>query len=119
MEEAFAFSATGASGCEIAEVDRVSAESPDDVSEVTCEVTGVDALGDISTSLVATNGSSELSDYLITAALVRDVRIGTVNAVIENVPPGESAPGAGLSLVDGPADGVSCAVIYVQRTSSE
>jgi hypothetical protein len=116
----FAFNAGDATSCEIAEVDRLSAQSPDDVNEVTCEVTGVDVIGDISAALTATNGSSELSDYLISATLMRDgVRIGTVDAVIENVQPGQSAPGEGLSIVDGPADGVTCEVVHVERTASE
>ncbi len=120
QEESFAFATEGAASCEIAEVERISAESQDDVSEVTCEVTGVDVIGDISTALNATNGSSELSDYLVTAALVRDgIRIGTVTAVIENVGAGESAPGEGFSTVDGPADGVTCETVDVSRTSSE
>jgi hypothetical protein len=120
VEDTFAFEAEGAAGCEIAEVDRLSAQSPDDVAEVACQVTGVDALGDIATSLTATNGSSELSDYSITASLVREgVRIGTVTALIENVPAGESAPGEGPSIVDGPAEGVICEVVHVERTSSE
>ena len=114
LEESFALSTAGGATCEVAEVERFSAESPDDVAEVTCEVTGVDVLDDISTALTATNSSSELSDYLITAALVRDgTRIGTVTAVIENIDAGESAPGEGFSTVNGPADGVTCEVVYV------
>ena len=120
LQQTAAFNAAGAATCEIAEVDRLSAPSPDDIGEVTCEVTGVDAIGDISTSLTATNGSAELSDYLISAALVRDgVRIGTADAVIENVAAGGSAPGEGFSAADGPADGVVCEVVNVERTSSE
>ena len=120
LEESFALSTAGGTTCEIAEVERFAAESPDDVAEVTCEVTGVDVLDDISTALTATNSSSELSDYLITAALVRDgTRIGTVTAVIENIGAGESAPGEGFSTVSGPADGVTCEVVHVERTSSE
>jgi hypothetical protein len=120
VEDSAAFNAAEASTCEIAEVDRFAAPSPDDVAEITCEVTGVDAIGDISTSLTATNNSSELSDYLISGSLVRDgVRIGTVTAGIENVQPGTSAPGEGFSVVAGPADGVSCEIVAVERTSSE
>jgi hypothetical protein len=119
IEDSTAFNAGGASTCEIAEVDRFAAPSSDDVAEVTCEVTGVDAIGDIATSLTATNNSSELSDYLISGSLIRDgVRIGTVTAGIENVQPGGSAPGEGFSVVDGPADGVACEIVAVERTSS-
>jgi hypothetical protein len=120
VEEHTVFNAEGAASCEIAEVDRISAQSPDDVTEVTCEVTGTDAIGQIATSMTATNNSSELSDYSIDATLVRDgVRIGSVFAFIENVQPGSSAPGDGLSVVNGPADGVTCEVVHVSRTSSE
>jgi hypothetical protein len=120
LEESFAFDTAGGTSCEIAEVERFSAESPDDINEVACEVTGEDFIGDIATRLVATNGSSKLSDYLITATLVRDgVRIGDVSALVENIRPGESAPTDGFSVVDGPAAGVNCEVVYVERLASE
>jgi hypothetical protein len=115
-----AFNAADAASCELAEVDRFAAESPDDFSEVTCEVTGLDVLGDIDTTLTATNGSTGLSDYFISASPMREgVRIGTVDASIENVEAGGSAPGEGLSLTDGPAEGVTCEVVHVERTASE
>lgn len=118
IERQFSFDRAGAS-CVVVEVDRISAESPDDISEVTCEVTGVDVLGDITARFVATNSSSGVSDYLIEAALVRQgVRIGTVSAVTENVAPGESAPTDGFTTTDGPAEGVICEPVYVERLSS-
>jgi hypothetical protein len=121
QEETAAFSATRrTASCEIAEVERISAPSTDDTSEVTCEVTGVDFIRDLTTAITATNNSSDVSDYLITAALVRDdIRIGTVDAVVENVRPGQSAPGDGFTTADGPARGVTCEPVYVVRTSSE
>lgn len=120
VEQSYAFGASGAASCVVAEVDRISSPSPDDTAEVTCQVNGVDGLGDIAVTLEASNGSSELSDYLISGSLVKDgTRMGTVDAVIENVPAGGSAPGDGFTTADGPADGVVCEVVYVERTSSE
>jgi hypothetical protein len=120
VEPSFAFDTAGGTTCEIAEVQRIAAESPDDISEVSCEVTGEDVLGDVSTRLIAANGSSKLSDYFIDMALIRDgLRFGTGFASIENVRSGESAPGDGFSTADGPAAGVTCDVVYVQRTASE
>ena len=120
VEESFVFDSAGGVDCEIAEVERFAAESADDVGEVTCETAGVDFADDIATTFVATNGSSELSDYFATGALIRDgIRIGTAFASIDNVRPGESAPGDGFSLVDGPDTGVTCEVVDVQRLSSE
>ena len=119
-EEHFVFDSAGGDTCEIAEVQRFAAETADDLAEVTCVITGVDPLGDIATAYTATNGSSELSDYVITSSLVRDgERIGTSHAVIENVRPGQQAPGDGFSIAAGPADGVVCEPVHVQRTSSE
>ncbi len=90
------------------------------MGEVTCETNGVDFADDIASVFTATNGSSETSDYFVTAAFVRDgIRIGTAFGSIENVRPGESAPGDGFSTVDGPDDGVTCDVVDVSRTSSE
>lgn len=118
-QQSFGFDIGEADSCEVVDVERSSAESPDDVSEVTCEITGTDAVGDIEGRLVATNGSSGDSDYSITAALVRDgVRIGTGQGSTSNVPPGESAPTDMLTTVDGPAEGVTCDVVHVQRTAS-
>ena len=120
VETAYVFDSAGGVDCEIAEVQRFESESADDVTEVTCDVDGIDFADDIATAFVATNGSSETSDYFITAALVRDgIRIGTAFASIENVRPGQSAPGDGFSVVDGPDTGVSCEVVDVSRTSSE
>ena len=119
LEPTFVFDTGGGSACEIAEVDRISAESTGNLAEVTCEVTGVDFGEDIATALTVTNSSSELSDYFVTGTLVRDgVRVGTVSGFIENVQPGASAPGEGFSTVDGPAEGVTCEVVNVDRTSS-
>jgi len=119
-EDLFVFDDSGGASCRVAEVQRLAAESPDDLAEVTCETAGVDPLDDISSVFTATNGSSTISDYLITAAFTRDgVRIGTSFAVIENVPPGQSAPGEGFSTVDGPDLEVTCEVVYVERTASE
>lgn len=119
VERAFVFEGDGADACEVASVERVSDESPNDVSEVTCEITGEDVLGDIAGTLTATNGSSESSDYSISVSLVRDgVRIGVGNALTENVRPGESAPTDLFTTVDGPADGVTCDVVHVQRTAA-
>lgn len=119
VENTYAFSLEAADACEVVDVDRNSAESPDDVSEVTCEITGTDVLGSISGKMTATNGSSKDSDYMATAALVRDgVRIGTAMATMENVRPGESAPADMLTTVEGPADGVTCDVVHVERTAS-
>lgn len=119
IARSYAFAAKDAASCEIAEVERISAASPDDLAEVACAITGVDVLGDIQTRFTATNGSSGLSDYLISASLVRDgVRIGTADAAIENVAPGASAPGDGFTTVDGPAEGVTCEPVYVQRMAS-
>lgn len=119
IDTTYASAASGAASCVIAEVDRMSGASPDDTTEVTCEMAGVDPIGDLAVTLTATNGSSGISDYLIAGAFMRDgVRIGTVDAVIENVPPGQSAPGTGLTTTDGPADGVTCDVVYVERTAS-
>lgn len=118
VERQSAFSRAGTI-CAILEVERISAESPDDVAEVTCEVTGVDAIGDIAVRFVATNGSSGVSDYLINAALIRDgLRVGTAFGSVENVAPGESAPTGGFSWADGPADGVTCETVHVQRMAS-
>ena len=119
VEESFAFSLEGAASCEIAEVERFASESPDDTSEVTCEVTGLDFADDVEAGLVATNGSSGLSDYSINFAIIRDgVRVGTGFSTIENVRAGESAPGDGLTFVPGPAEGATCEVIKVSRTAS-
>jgi hypothetical protein len=120
LEPSFAFDTAGGATCEIAEVHRNAAESPDDISEVSCEVTGEDVFGDVATKLIAANSSSKLSDYFIDVALIRDgLRFGTGFASIENVRPGESAPDDGFSTADGPAAGVTCDVVYVQRTASE
>jgi hypothetical protein len=120
VESSFVFDSSGGVSCEIAEVERFASESVDDVNEVVCETNGVDFVDDIATVFEASNGSSEVSDYFVTAALVRGgVRIGTAFATIENVRPGESAPGDGFSIADGPDDGVSCEVVDVSRTSSE
>ena len=120
VEESFIFDSAGGVDCEIAEVERFAAPSPHDVDEVTCETNGLDFADDIATTFRASNGSSETSDYFVTAALVRDgIRVGTAFASIENVRPDESAPGDGFSVVDGPDVGVSCEVVHVSRTSSE
>lgn len=119
-EPQFVLDSSGGVACEVAEVDRFASVSDGDVGEVTCEITGLDFLDDIETAFTASNGSSELSDYFVTAALVRDgVRVGTSFGSIENVKPGESAPGDGFSTTDGPVDGVSCEIVNVLRTSSE
>ncbi len=119
IEESFAFSLDGAAQCEIAEVERIASESPDDVSEVTCTITGLDFADDVTTDLVATNGSSGLSDYSINFAVLRDgFRTGTGFATIENVRAGESAPGQGFSFASGPAEGATCEVVSVTRTAS-
>jgi hypothetical protein len=119
IEEQFVFESSGATACEVAEVDRYASDTSNDVSEVTCAVTGVDFADDITTTLTATNGSSKLSDYFIDAALIRDgIRFGTATGVIENVKPGESAPGEGYSFVDGPVDGVTCETVSVIRIDS-
>ena len=119
LEEQFVFDTAGGTACEIAEVDRFASESADDVTEVSCEVTGLDFLEDIETKLVATNGSSKLSDYLITVTIIRDgVRVGTAFASIENVKPGESAPGDGFGATPGPAEGATCETVDVSRTDS-
>ncbi len=118
-EEQFVFDSAGGTTCEIAEVERFAAESSDDVNEVTCEVTGLDFADDIETRLVATNGSSKLSDYSISVAIVRDgIRIGTALGFIENVAPGESAPGDGFSTAPGPLEGTTCETVSVDRTDS-
>lgn len=120
VEAAFVFDSSGGVDCEIAEVERYADPSPDDIEEVSCSTAGVDFADDVATTFMATNGSSEVSDYFVTAALVKDgLRIGTAFASIENVRPGQSAPGDGFSVVDGPDDGVSCEVVHVSRTSSE
>ena len=119
VEGSFGSVPDGAASCEIAEVERFAAEPNGDVDEVTCAVVGLDFADDVATELVATNDSSELSDYLITFTLVRDgTRVGTGFASIENVKAGESAPGDGFSTVDGPVDGVVCDVVDVLRTAS-
>ncbi len=110
------FGTNGGTTCEITAVDRYTAESDDDVSEVTCETTGVDV---IETKLVATNGSSKLSDYYLTAVIVRDgVRVGSSLVVITDVEPGDSAPGVGIGATPGPAAGTSCETVYVDRNDS-
>lgn len=120
VEPSFGVVPDGGVTCEIAEVERFAAESDDDIGEVTCAVAGVDFVDDIATELVATNGSSKLSDYLISFAIVRnDVRVGSGFASIDNVRPGESAPGDGFSSVDGPAEGATCEVVHVTRIASE
>ncbi len=119
IEKSFVFDSAGGVACEIAEVQRFASESVDDLAEVTCATSGVDFADDIATVFEATNGSSETSDYFATAALMRDgIRIGTAFASIENVRSGESAPGDGFSVVDGPDTGVECEVVDVSRTSS-
>jgi hypothetical protein len=118
-EDQYVGETAGGTECEIAEVERYASESPDDLDEVTCDVTGVDFVEDVATVLTATNGSSKLSDYVIEAALVRDgIRIGTASAFIENVKPGESAPSDGFSTADGPAAGVTCEPVHVDRSDS-
>lgn len=119
VEESFVFDSSGGVGCEITEVARFATESPDDVSEVACEVVGVDFVGDVAAAFTASNGSSVPSDYSITAALVRDgVRAGTAWAFIDGVGAGDTVPGDGFSVVPGPADGVECDVVHVIRTPS-
>jgi len=76
--------------------------------------------GDITTTLTATNSSSGLSDFWISASLMRGgLRVGSVDAVIENVEAGESAPGDGYSTTDGPAEGMTCDVVHVERLASD
>ena len=118
-EDSFGSVPDGAETCEVAEVERFAAGSPDDVSEVTCETKGEDFVGDVATELVATNNSSGLSDYLISFSLMRDgVRVGSGFATIDNVRSGQSAPTEGFSSLDGPADGVLCEVVHVERVQS-
>ena len=119
VENSFAVVEAGAASCQVAEVERFAAESADDIGEATCEVTGLDFIDDIETELVVSNGSSGLSDYFIDFALVRDgVRVGTGFASIENVQPGQSAPGDGFTSTDGPVEGTTCDVVHVQRIAS-
>ena len=120
VERGFLFDGgADAASCEVVEVERIAAESPDDVGEVTCEVVGTNVLDDIDVDVSATNGSSQRSDYSIEVALVRDeVRIGTASAFVENVEPGQTAPSGAFTTVDGPAEGVSCTVVHVSRTAS-
>lgn len=119
VEQSYAFSLEGAVACEIAEVERFASASPGNTDEVTCSITGVDFADDVTADLVATNGSSELSDYFIDFAVVRDgVRVGSGFAAIENIRPGESAPGEGFTVAPGPAEGATCQVVNVNRTAS-
>lgn len=119
VEGSFGSVPENAASCEVAEVERFAAESTGDLSEVTCEVVGLDFADDIDTELIATNGSSGLSDYVINFAVIRDgLRVGSGFGSIENVKAGESAPSQGFSTVDGPTDGVTCEVVEVTRVAS-
>ena len=44
-----------------------------------------------------------------------DLNVGT----IENVKPGETVPGDVFTTTDGPAEGVTCDVVHLERTTSE
>lgn len=119
VERKFVFDSGGGVSCEIADVERFASRAVDDVSDVSCEVDGVDFANDLKARFVATNNSSEVSDYLIDAAFIRDeIRIGTSFGSIDNVRPGESAPGDGFSFAPGPDTGVTCEVIHVERLAS-
>ena len=120
IEEYTIFSdAEGIESAEIAKVDRRADESPDDISEVTVEVTGVDFVGDIEVKFVATNSSSKTSDYYVEAALINadGIRIGTASGLINNVPPGGSAPDEGYTLINW-VDDVTAEVFAVSRTAT-
>jgi hypothetical protein len=120
VERKFVFESNSGVACEIAEVERYASRTVDDVSEVTCEVDGVDFANDLTARFVATNDSDEISDYLIDAAFIRDgIRIGTSFGSIDNVRPGESAPGDGFSFAKGPDTGVTCEVVHVERLASK
>lgn len=120
VEEAVVFDSGGGASCEIADVQRFDVESSGDLSQVTCEVSGIDFIGDITATFTVSNSSAEMSNYVVSAALVRDgIRNGTAFGFIENVRPGETAVGDGFSTVPGPVDGVTCEVVQVDRTSPE
>lgn len=119
VERKFVFDSGGGVSCEIVDVERFASRTVDDLSDASCEVDGVDFADDLKARFVATNNSSEVSDYLIEAAFIRDgIRIGTSFGSIDNVRPGQSAPGDGFSFVPGPDTGVTCQVIHVERLAS-
>lgn len=102
------------------ELERAEAEA---IEQVSCEVTGVDVLGDVSVDLTADNTTSKRSDFYVEFEL-RDAEgtfLGDGFGSLTNVPAGEKATDTGLSTVDAPdgsADGVTCEVIDVTRTAS-
>jgi hypothetical protein len=116
IEDGYAFNGDGAVSCEVIDVDRFPDDTEIELDAATCEIGGEDFAGDVEVSFVVENTSSELSDFDVVAALVRDgVRAGTSGVLIENVRPGETAPADGYSYVEGPASDVTCEIVYVNR----
>jgi len=115
-EEHFVADADGGTACAIGTVDRYPAASQFDVTEATCEIAGLDVAGNIETRHIATNGSSAPSDYLITAAVVREgIRVGLSTAAVEGVELGMSVSETSLSSAAGPAEGATCETVHIEK----
>ena len=122
IEESYSFETENPdiASCEVAEVERYASSPSDETSDVSCEVTGLDFADDIEIGLVVTNNGADTADYSINVAIIRDdVRIGTGFGTIDNVTPGQRAPGDGFTFVSGPVDGATCDVVNVSRSESE
>lgn len=118
-EETVLYLLDGAPACEVSDVEQYPSPSIDDVSAMTCEVTGVDAFDYIQFTVTATNNSSERGGFLIDTAIMRDgIRIGAGIAPIDDALPGGSGTGEGLSTVTGPAESTTCDVVSAIQTSS-
>jgi hypothetical protein len=106
-------------------------EAADDLEEAeqealestSCEVTGVDALGDYAVEVTVENTSSKRSDFFVEFVL-RDedeARLGESGfATISNLEPDESTTEEAFSIVDSelPPEDVVCDLVDVTRTAS-
>lgn len=117
-EDSYVFDLAGATTCEVASVERRADESPDDLDEVTCAVTGEGVFGDVEATVAVTNTSSEVWDYSVEVAFVRNgIRVGGGSARVENLAAGDSGPSDVFTTTDGPSDGVVCEPVSVTRRS--
>ncbi len=100
--------------------DRREAEA---LTQVSCAVTGVTALGDVEVDVTADNTTSKRSDFFVEFEL-RDGSVtflGDGFANLTNVPAGERLTKRGFTAVDAPdggIEGVGCRVIDVDRRAS-
>lgn len=102
------------------DLDRFEASSDEgELAEVTCEITGSDALDDVAGSVTAIHGTPKGSDYSITVVFVDGGGIGRgeASAFIERVRPNEPAKSE-LFVTTTFADDLTCAVGGVERTAS-